>query len=198
MNTPTVRASLRLLHGARRQQPQCACSCLCRRHSNQAPAGVFAFVTEPPCYGAAMNTPTVRASLRLLHGRCEVEAASRCVLMSLPPALQPGTGRCVCFGDAAAMNTPTDGTRLRLLHGARRKRTQGKEQAAQYMSTGKARCRRRGRSRGSRQFRKLNLLWITSAPKPHVECGFAGLVCIRDSPPADIAGWYSINAGHCI
>ena len=75
------------------------------------------------CFQAAMNTPIDGASLRLLHGARRRRTQGAC--SPLPPALQPGTCRCVWLCVGAAMQAPTDGASLRLLHGARRTGTQG-------------------------------------------------------------------------
>ena len=68
---------------------------LCRRHSNHI---TLAFATEPSC----MLNLTVRASVRLLQSARW--RRTQCACSSLPPVLQRGTCKRVCFCDGFAMH----------------------------------------------------------------------------------------------
>ena len=110
----------------------------CRRHSNQAPAGVF-YSSVCLCDGAIMQAPPDRASLRLLHGARWRRIKSAC--LSLPQALQSDTCRYLCLGNGAAMQAPPEQASLRLVHGARLRRTEGAcSSLPQALQPGTCRC----------------------------------------------------------
>ena len=93
------------LHGARRRPPQGACSSL------QPALRPGTFILFGVCIGAAIKLPTARASSRLAP-RCEVEAASRCLLCHRQSDEAPFITFGVCIG--AAIKLPTARASLRL------------------------------------------------------------------------------------
>ena len=92
---------------------------LCRRHSDQAPAGA-----------CRCNRPTMKHRLieqacsnccYTVRGQVEEEADFKYLLSSLPPALRPGTCKYLSL-QRSRHKAPTDRARLRRLHDVRRSR----------------------------------------------------------------------------
>ena len=93
------------------------------RH-DQAPARVCRCVVCDD--GAAINAPTDRASLHLLHGARRWRTQGACSSLSFGTCRHDQAPVRVCrCDDGAAIIAPTDRASLHLLHGARRWRTQG-------------------------------------------------------------------------
>ena len=153
---PTDRASLPLLHGARRRRPQGGAACsslplaliqwrvLATKAHALAPAGAFALSAEtPPC-----EATTDRASLRLLHGarwrRPQGGACSSLRLALLRWRVLATNDHALAPAGAVAFETelppPCEATTDRasswLLHGARRRRHQGGACHLRVLATG--------------------------------------------------------------